>query len=90
MTRRGVTLVELLVVLALFAVVFGVSGLSLASLTPPPEAAKVRALAAARARAIASGVAVTLVTDSGAVRFLPDGRALGPGVEPLTGETHGH
>lgn len=83
--RPGVTLLELLVVLVVLALVAGVSGLGLMSLSPQPSAAAVRALVAARAAAIRSGVPVTVTTDSAAIRFLPDGRGLGPGVDPLTG-----
>jgi hypothetical protein len=46
-----------------------------------------RELDRARAAAIRSGMAVTVSDDDGsAVRFLPDGRALGAGVDPFTGE----
>ncbi|HKV69637.1 MAG TPA: prepilin-type N-terminal cleavage/methylation domain-containing protein [Gemmatimonadales bacterium] len=82
---RGVTLVELLVVLVLLGLLFAVSGLALASLGVPRDSARVRALEAARARAIRSGVPVSLVESASSVLFLPDGRALGPGVDPLTG-----
>ena len=82
---RGVTLVELLVVLVLLALLFAVSGLALASLSSPRDSARVRALAAARAKAIRSGVPVSLADSASSVLFLPDGRAIGPGVDPLTG-----
>jgi len=78
---RGVTLVELLVVLVLLGLIFSVSGLALASLGAPRASARVRALEVARAKAVRSGLPVL---DS-AVLFLPDGRAMGPGVDPLTG-----
>ncbi|HEV8400372.1 MAG TPA: prepilin-type N-terminal cleavage/methylation domain-containing protein [Gemmatimonadales bacterium] len=78
---RGVTLVELLVVLALLGLVFGVSGLALASLAEPRDSAAVSELRHARAEAIRSGEAV----GADSVLFLPDGRAIGPGVDPLTG-----
>lgn len=81
MTRHGVTLIELLVVLVLLGLIFTVSGLALASLGAPRESARVRELAAARAQAIRSGRPVLAAP----VLFLPDGRALGPGVDPLTG-----
>lgn len=96
--RRGVTLVELLVVLVLLGLLFTVSGLALASLSSPRQSAWVRALKGARARAIRSGTSVLVQGDSGtgglnasspsAVLFLPDGRALGPSVDPLTGVPH--
>ena len=78
---RGVTLVELLVVLALLGLVLGVSGLAMASLREPRESDRMGELRRARAEAIRSGEAVRI--DS--VLFLPDGRAIGPNVDPLTG-----
>ena len=78
---RGVTLVELLVVLALLGLVLGMSGLALASLREPRESAHLREMRRARAEAIRSGEAVR--ADS--VLFLPDGRAVGPNVDLLTG-----
>lgn len=94
--RAGVTLIELLVVLVLLGLIFTVSGLALASLAAPRESARVQALVAARSRAIRSGAPVLADGDSGViggshlpppipVLFLPDGRAIGPGVDPLTG-----
>lgn len=99
--RRGVTLVELLVVLVLLGLLFTVTGLALASLTPPRQSAWLRTLDSARALAIRSGTPVLVQGDSSfplaggsrsrplglpaSVLFLSDGRALGPGVDPLTG-----
>jgi hypothetical protein len=74
-------LVELLVVLALLGLVLGVSGLALASLREPRESGEVRALRQARAEAIRSGAP----RPANGVLFLPDGRAVGPGVDGLTG-----
>jgi len=89
---RGVTLLELLVVLMLLALIFSVSGLALVSLGSPRSSARVRRLEAARARAIRTGLPVAVDPDTlpasrfpSTVLFLPDGRALGPGVDPLTG-----
>jgi prepilin-type N-terminal cleavage/methylation domain-containing protein len=79
--NRGVTLVELLVVLALLGLVLGVSGLALASLREPRESDELRELRRARAEAIRSGEPV----HAGRVLFLPDGRAIGPNVDALTG-----
>lgn len=81
----GVTLLELLVVLTLLALLLGVSGLAVGALRAPRASERVQRLEAARATAIRSGLAVEAPGDSGPVRFLPDGRALGPGVDPLTG-----
>ena len=79
---RGVTLVELLVVLALLGIVLSVSGLGLAGLREPFESAAAAQRRHARAAAIRFGAPVR--ADN--VLFLPDGRALGPNVDPLTGE----
>ena|SRR2546425_10348809 len=88
-TRAGFTLLEVIVVLAILSVTLGVSGLALASLRAPLESARVRALRQARVIAIHTGrpVGVDRTTARGLARtvFLPDGRALGPGVDPLTG-----
>jgi prepilin-type N-terminal cleavage/methylation domain-containing protein len=76
-----VTLLELVVALAILGLILGVSGLALASLRPPAASEVTRVRQQARAEAIRTGTAVR--ADS--VLFLPDGRALGPGVDPLTG-----
>lgn len=94
----GVTLVELLVVLVLLGVIFGMTGLALASLSAPRQSVIFRRLQAARAEAIRTGRPVQVSGDSGSVGtyfplppsplpvlFLPDGRAIGPGIDPLTG-----
>jgi prepilin-type N-terminal cleavage/methylation domain-containing protein len=92
----GFTLVEVIVVLAITGMILGVSSLALASLRPAPGSARLRALVEARTQAIRMGqpVHVTgnpLFTASNhsplptSLLFLPDGRALGPGVDPLTG-----
>jgi hypothetical protein len=85
-------LIELLVVLVLLGLIFSVSGVALASLGSPKESAQIRVLQAARAEAIRSGVPVLVRLDTLPsslfplpLLFLPDGRALGPGVDPLTG-----
>lgn len=83
--RCGVTLIELLVVLVLLGILLGVSGLALSSLRPPRASRWRVELAAARANAIRTGVPVTLRRDSVVVRFLPDGGALGSGVDRWTG-----
>jgi prepilin-type N-terminal cleavage/methylation domain-containing protein len=84
---RGATLVELLMVLLVLGVMAGVSSIAVTSLRPLPESERRRELDRARAVAIRSGSAVTVDADNGStVRFLPDGRALGAGVDPFTGE----
>ena len=78
----GFTLLELIVVLAVLGIILGVSGLALGTLKTPRESQKTIELRAARANAIHSGAPRT----AHGVRFLPDGRAIGPGVNSLTGE----
>ena len=86
---RGVTLVELLVVIVILGLITGVSGLAFASLRAPRESALARTARVARAEAIRTGRPVAFRLDSlhrrPFVLFLPDGRAVGPGVDPLTG-----
>jgi len=79
---QGVTLLELLVVLTILGVVLSVTGLALGSLKTPRESQDVTDLRRARSEAIHSGVPRT----AHGVRFLSDGRAIGPGVNALTGE----
>jgi prepilin-type N-terminal cleavage/methylation domain-containing protein len=88
------TLVEVLVVIALLGLIFGLSGLAFSSLRLPRESIRITALRTARAAAIRTGrpVRAVLPGDSGGYRsplpaplFLPDGRALGPTANPLTG-----
>ena len=79
--RHGVTLLELIVALALLAVILGVSGLALASLQPTSQAEAERRLRQARADAIRGGAPVRAES----VLFLPDGTAVGAGVDPLIG-----
>ena len=96
---RGFTLVEVVVALALFGLILGMSGVALASLRAPAGSTTMRLLVTARDSAIRTGhpisVAVT-APDTGIDhaprithdRFLPDGRAIGPDVDPLTGAPH--
>lgn len=94
MRNGGVTLVELVVVLALIGLVASVSGLALSSLKPPREAEWARELRRARTGAVQTGKlvrsAIPLPSTSVHDRplpslFLPDGRAIGAAVDPLTG-----
>ena len=86
---RGITLLELIVALALLTVILGVSGLAVASLRPPPQSEQLRALRQARTQAIRSGAPVQAVMHNAPrsthLLFLPDGRAVGDSVDPLTG-----
>lgn len=78
---HGVTLLELVVVLALLGIMAGVVGLSLRSAKPVPRM-DVASLAAARARdsAVRSGRAVTVVITRDSQIFdataFPDGRVV--------------
>jgi len=93
--RRGYTLVEVIVVLALISLVVGIAGLAFASLKAPQESTWVRAIRDARTSAVRTGHSVNLSAahlDTGLNHsprtthlFLPDGRVIGPGVDPLTG-----
>lgn len=81
---------ELIVVLVLLGLVFGVSGLAFSSLRLPRQADWLVALRRARAQAIETGrpVRAVLPQNSGLLPgplFLPDGRAIGAGADPLTG-----
>ena len=84
----GFTLLEVMVVLAILGLTFGMSGLALGLLKAPREADRIRELRRARADAVRTGVPVRAVLNRSplpAPLFLPDGRALGPGVDLLTG-----
>ncbi len=89
MGRSGVTLVELLVVIVILGLIVGVSGLAFTSLRPPRTSERIRAAQAARGQAIREGRPVPFLFRGSRVRpsalFLPDGRAIGIGVDPLTG-----
>jgi len=79
--RCGATLLELLVVLTILSVVLGVAGLAIGTLRTPRESREIVELRAARTAAIRLGVPQRVH----GVLFLPDGRAAGNLVDPLTG-----
>lgn len=89
---EGFTLVEVIVVIAILGITLGVSGLALASLKAPRESEVVRQLRRSRENAILSGIPIHTVMNHAPrtthVLFLPDGRAVGLGVDPLTGAIH--
>lgn len=69
MTRRGVTLVALLVTLAVLGIAAGIGGLAVATWTAPaPPATPASRLAAARRAAISAGRAVTITDTIGGAR----------------------
>jgi prepilin-type N-terminal cleavage/methylation domain-containing protein len=86
--RRGVTLVEMIVVLTLMGVLAGIGALAFGSLRRPAEDPWQVTLRRARDAAVDSGRAVVLPAGSahGAVLLLPDGRAAGAAVNALTSE----
>lgn len=83
-SRAGMTLVEMLVVLTILGVLAAVVAPSFAERSGG-AATRRESLDQARDSALAAGTAVEVPVGSSVVRFLPDGRALGAGVDPLTG-----
>lgn len=83
--NAGATLVELLVALAIIALIAGLSSVAVGSLRPPPGTGVRDSLRAFRARAIQDGAPITASIGATVIRFLPDGRVLGGPVDPLTG-----
>lgn len=83
---RGVTLVEMAVVLLLLGLLSGVSALAMGRLRPEARSARSVQMEDARRRAIHLQQPVTVAGDRGVpIRFLPDGRAIGVGMDVLTG-----
>lgn len=84
--RRGTTLVELIVTLALLGLLSGLAAATLGGWRQSEPDARARLLSRARERAIRTGMRVRLDDPHGkSVLFLPDGRAVGEGLDPLTG-----
>jgi len=85
----GFTLLELIVVLTILGLIVGVSAVAFVTLEAPHESESVRALSRARIEAIQTGRPVLIATDRAPrtthILFLPDGRAIGAGADPLTG-----
>jgi prepilin-type N-terminal cleavage/methylation domain-containing protein len=83
---RGATLVELMVALAILGLLAGLGAATLGGWHLINPDARAEALSAARCRAIRTGARVRLSEASGeSVLFLPDGRVVGGGMDPLTG-----
>lgn len=93
MNRAGVTLIELIVVLAVLSIMAGVVGFAVRPMGAESAGNDLEdAVARMRRRALASGKAAdTTIERNGAIltiRALPDGRVLADtsvGVDPLTG-----
>lgn len=86
MNHRGFTLIEMLVALTILSIVLGTSALASRGAPSAGRDSRTESLRQARTRAIESGRAVTAGGASRPVLFLPDGRAIGAGVDPLTGQ----
>lgn len=91
--RSGTTLIELIVALAVLGIVLGISTAALGAIHHDSPAPRLVRMMAARARALRTGFAVRVdLPDSTgrgpseSVLFLPDGRAVGADLDPLTGE----
>jgi type II secretory pathway pseudopilin PulG len=92
-----VTLVEVMVVLLLLGLMLGISGLGAIMLRVPSRTDSTTELRRARAEAIRAARPVRIASARGDtvaphtphptlfVTFLPDGRAIGSSVDPLTG-----
>lgn len=85
----GFTLLEVIVALAILGVTLGATALALGSLRAPRESEWIRELRRARAEAIRGGRSVEIRDSRSPLTahalFLPDGRALGHAIDPLTG-----
>lgn len=79
----GVTLIELVVTLVVMGFLVGLAGGLVGDVRPSPSLGGEEE---ARRRAVIEPVEGPVITDSASVVFLPDGRAVGAGVDPLTGE----
>jgi type II secretion system protein H len=94
---RGFTLIEVVVVLALMALLSGVVVAAARGTAPTPAGALLRELAAARDSAVRGGRAITWRDSAASIRFLPDGSSSGASllrdgmrisVDVLTGTAH--
>jgi prepilin-type N-terminal cleavage/methylation domain-containing protein len=87
--RRGMTLIELLVTLAVMGVLAGTAAFafrpSALPAVDPLADGRTAAIREGRPRVVISRDTTSLPRRITRVLFLPDGRALGPGRDPLTG-----
>jgi prepilin-type N-terminal cleavage/methylation domain-containing protein len=85
----GFTLLEVIVVIAIIGLTVGMTGLAFVGLRTPRESEVAGDLRRARAEAIRSGRPVmggsNRALSTAHVLFLPDGRAIGAGADPITG-----
>jgi len=85
----GFTLLEVIVVVAILGLIVGMTGLAFVSLRLPRQSEPVQELRRARAAAVRSGRPILSGANDAPratrVLFLPDGRAIGAGADPLTG-----
>jgi prepilin-type N-terminal cleavage/methylation domain-containing protein len=93
---RGFTLLELIVVLAILALLSGMTALAWRSSRPGVAGAVLSQLAVTRAHAASEGRTTRIRFDSVTIRFFPDGSSSGgqlpvPGgtldINPLNGQT---
>lgn len=84
---RGFTILELMVALTVLGLLSGVSALAFRSLRRPNGSDPIQRMATAQREAVRSGHSVGISLGRDTVLFLPDGRAVGRGADPLTGGT---
>jgi len=89
MGRSGVTLVEIMVALAVLALLNGSAVLAIRSLRRPDSASRAELIALAQRSAVTSGRPVQFVAGADTVLFLPDGRAIGLVAAVTEGGTRG-
>ena len=87
--QAGVTLVELLVAISIVGMIVSLTGLAFFSLRTSGASTLQGELQDARARALRTGRPVAFPAFGAPARptvlFLPDGRSIGEGADPLTG-----
>jgi len=88
-TPSGFTLLEAMVVMVILGLIVGMTGLAFTGLRAPRESNLAGELRRVRSEAIQAGRPVSIGGNHSPltthVLFLPDGRAIGSGADPLTG-----